>query len=476
MDRNNYYGAESASLNLTQVRVSRVVPTFSFCLVVATAPSRLPALTGPVTSVRLAPRHSAVSTSDVSHCAFCAKHNAQLWDKFRPGEKPPADLGRSNDYNVDSCPKFIMANGKLVQMLLYADVVKYLEFKAVDGSFVVRSKQVHKVPSNDMEAIRSPLVGLFEKRRLRSFFIFVQDYVADDPRTWQGMDLRRTSMRAVYEYFGLDEGTTDFIGHSLALQRTDEYMEQPALESVLAIKLYAESMARFGGGSPYIYPLYGLGELPQAFARLSAVYGGTYMLNKPDCVPVFDDATGRVVGVRSGEETAHAPLVVGDPSYFPGRTRRTAQVARAMCLMSHPIPGTSDASSAQIIIPYKQVPGRRSDIYVFCCSSSHNVVSKGKYVAFVSCRLESGSKARAQEELGPGLALLGSVDHVFVDVCDIFEPLGTGAQDGCFISKGYDETSHFESVTEDVLDLYKRITGKDLDLENTDVRKAGEQQ
>ncbi|KAJ1476351.1 GDP dissociation inhibitor-domain-containing protein, partial [Baffinella frigidus] len=32
--------------------------------------------------------------------------------------------------------------------------------------------------------------------------------------------------------------------------------------------------------SPYLYPLYGLGELPQAFARLAAVYGGTYMLHK----------------------------------------------------------------------------------------------------------------------------------------------------------------------------------------------------
>lgn len=28
-------------------------------------------------------------------------------------------------------------------------------------------------------------------------------------------------------------------------------------------KLYAESLARFQAGSPYIYPMYGLGELPQ---------------------------------------------------------------------------------------------------------------------------------------------------------------------------------------------------------------------
>lgn len=38
--------------------------------------------------------------------------------------------------------------------------------------------------------------------------------------------------------------------------------------------------------------------LPQAFARLSAVYGGTYMLSKPDAQVVFDD-NGVAVGVSS---------------------------------------------------------------------------------------------------------------------------------------------------------------------------------
>ena len=32
------------------------------------------------------------------------------------------------------------------------------------------------------------------------------------------------------------------------------------------LQLYAESVALFQGGSPYIYPLYGLGELPQVNA------------------------------------------------------------------------------------------------------------------------------------------------------------------------------------------------------------------
>lgn len=33
------------------------------------------------------------------------------------------------------------------------------------------------------------------------------------------------------------------------------------------------------------------------------------------------------------------------------------------------------------------------------------------------------------------------------------------SRDQCFISKGYDATTHFETTVEDVLDMYKRITG-----------------
>jgi Rab GDP dissociation inhibitor len=151
-------------------------------------------------------------------------------------------------------------------------------------------------------------------------------------------------MRAIFEYFGLDEGTTDFIGHALALQQTEDYLGMAAYPTVMAIKMYAESMARFGGDSPYIYPLYGLGELPQAFARLSAVYGGTYMLNKPGCEVVYDEESGRACGVRSEGETAKAPIIVGDPSYFRDKCRLTQKVIRAMCIMSHPIPNTGDGA------------------------------------------------------------------------------------------------------------------------------------
>jgi Rab GDP dissociation inhibitor len=94
----------------------------------------------------------------------------QLYERFRPGQPVPKELGPNRDWNVDLVPKFMMANGKLVRVLLHTGVVRYLEFKAVDGSFVLSKGRIHKVPASDNEALKSPLMGMFEKIRARSFF------------------------------------------------------------------------------------------------------------------------------------------------------------------------------------------------------------------------------------------------------------------------------------------------------------------
>jgi Rab GDP dissociation inhibitor len=143
----------------------------------------------------------------------------QLWQKFKPGVEPPAALGASRDYNVDMVPKFMMANGKLVKTLIYTDVTKYLEFKAVDGSYVLNKGKVYKTPVTPNEALTSPLMGMFEKLRARSFFVYVEAYEEKDPATHKGLDLRAMTMAQLYQYYGLDAQTVDFIGHAIALHR-----------------------------------------------------------------------------------------------------------------------------------------------------------------------------------------------------------------------------------------------------------------
>lgn len=174
--------------------------------------------------------------------------------------------GRGRDWNVDLIPKFLMANGQLVKLLIHTGVTRYLEFKSCEGSYVYKGGKISKVPADEREALSSDLMGLFEKRRFKNFLVYVQEYDLNDPRTWKDFDARVMNMQQLYEKFGLDANTQDFTGHALALFRNDDYLGKPAIDAITRIKLYSESLARYGK-SPYLYPMYGLGELPQGFAR-----------------------------------------------------------------------------------------------------------------------------------------------------------------------------------------------------------------
>jgi Rab GDP dissociation inhibitor len=165
----------------------------------------------------------------------------------------------------------------------------------------------------------------------------------------------------------------------MALYQSDEYISTSGMakDAINRIRLYVNSMARYGK-SPYIYPLYGLGELPQGFARLSAIYGGTYMLNTSVDEVLYDEK-GKVSGIRAtmkerddtGEGmkfTTKTKKIIADPSYFPNKVKITGYVLRAICILKHPIDKTDGSDSLQLIIPQSQV-GRKHGEYSKCLLS-----------------------------------------------------------------------------------------------------------
>jgi Rab GDP dissociation inhibitor len=180
------------------------------------------------------------------------------------------------------------------------------------------------------------------------------------------------------------------------------------------------------------------------------------MLETPFDSFVYDDQSQRVVGVRSGDKTFKAPRVICDPSYAADRVCLTHRVIRAICLLDHPIP--SAAESCQIILPQKQLH-RHHDIYVSCLSSSHNVCPPGFYLAQISTIVET---ANPEAEIAPAIALLGGILEKFVSISNLYEPLTDGSEDGVFISRSMDSSTHFESVCADVKNIFSRIFGRSL--------------
>ncbi|TGZ82544.1 rab GTPase activator [Ascodesmis nigricans] len=411
-------------------------------------------------------------------------------DSYKPlpkGERPPQagpnppehygkDMRSWNQWHISLIPKFLMADGELTRILHQTGVTNYIELLSVGGSFVVKKGVPSRVPSTRMEAVKSPLVSTMQKYYMQNFLQFIANYKEEDASTHKSdLNLDKNTMREAYKIFGLDSWTSEFIGHAMALYSDDSYLDRPAREPIERIILYVKSMARFGN-SPYIFPIYGLGELPERFSFLSAVYGGTYALNTPLQEILYDDS-GRVSGVKfphpiTKEETViKTKKVIADPTYFLGdskRIRATGKLVRAICILDHPVEGTDNVESAQIIIPASQT-GRKHDIYISVLSSVFNVCPKGFYLASVSTVLEDPEGGNPHQELeagferlGLGSGRLGEKEEKFISVVDIYEPVEDGTRDNVFISRSYDAATHFESTTDDVKDIYKRVEGKDL--------------
>ena len=409
LDRNGYYGSDSASLNLTN-----------------------------------------------------------LWKHFNKGEVPK-QYGENRDWNVDLIPKYIMANGSLVKLLLKTNVSQYLEWKAVDGTFVYQYDKggifskakgvIHKVPATAAEAMKSSLMGLLEKNRFRKFMTFIQDYDAKDPKTQNGL-LPDAKFSEFFKKYGLEPNTIDFVGHAVALYTNDDYLEKKAIVTIDKMQLYMNSFGRYGN-SPFIYPVWGLSGLAEGFSRLCALYGGTYMLNR-DVDEILFDENGNFRGIKSQGEEAYGKILITEPSYVEKlkKVKPTGQVIRRICILNHTVPNTKDVDSCQIIIPQKQV-NRKNDIFIAVLNSTHSVCKKGYYLAIISTNVETDNPAA---EIEVAMNLIGPVLEKFDKVSEIYQPIDTSFKDNVYITTSFDPQSHFENDTDNVIDIYEKITGAKLDL------------
>jgi len=102
-------------------------------------------------------------------------------------------------------------------------------------------------------------------------------------------------------------------------------------------------------------------------------------------------------------------------------------------------------------------------------SSKFDVCPPGFYLASVSTEIDAADMDNPHallepgfERLGLGSGRLGEKEEKFIQVVKLCEPVQDGTKDNVFISRSYDATTHFETCTDDVKDIYKRVEGKPL--------------
>lgn len=90
----------------------------------------------------------------------------------------------------------------------------------------------------------------------------------------------------------------------------------------------------------------------------------------------------------------------------------------------------------------------------------HKVSNKKYYLAIASSTKE---KENVEEDLKVAFDIIGPYKHKFVNYETMYS--SKPYSDEIYVTETLDATSHFESAAEDVLKIYKEITGKELDLQ-----------
>lgn len=196
---------------------------------------------------------------------------------------PPEELvNKSRMYCIDLCPKLLFSDGDMVDLLVKSNVSRYHEFKNNSRILSMIDQQIHVMPCNRSEVFTSPLLtDLIDKRKLMKFIELCIKFEPDENSdSFNDSDeILQNASTPIDEFLtnrGINSTIKEFIINSIAMVKHDA----PTKEACQQIKKFMKATERYGR-SPFLFPIYGCGEFPQSFCRLSAVFGGVYCLNTP---------------------------------------------------------------------------------------------------------------------------------------------------------------------------------------------------
>ncbi|TNM84396.1 hypothetical protein fugu_008574 [Takifugu bimaculatus] len=136
-------------------------------------------------------------------------------------------------FNIDLVSKLMYSRGSLVDLLIKSNVSRYAEFKNVTRILTYRQGKVEQQLGDNLE---------------------------------------------------------HFILHSIAMVTE----HTPTEEGLASTRNFLQCLGRYGN-TPFLFPVYGLGEIPQCFCRMCAVFGGIYCLRHSVSCLLVDKDTNRFI-------------------------------------------------------------------------------------------------------------------------------------------------------------------------------------
>ena len=408
----------------------------------------------------------------------------QKFNKIYSQEK----YGEDKDWNIDLIPKIMLRNSPIVKIFLITDIYNYIEWKTIEQVYVYQYDKggmfsspkgvLYKIPQNQEEIWSSDILGIFEKNRCKKFYNYISNLIFTENniiKNTENIDINNISFKELGNKFGLEENTLDFIGHALALNSDDNYLDNKAIESILKIKFYMENLLINNNdknkpaqyfSSPFIYPIWGFQKIYKNYERKMFLYDYKYQ-DENNIEEILYDEENKFKGIRTTKgEKIFGKILISSPEYmikFKKLTKK-GNIIRRIIISQSPIPNQNLVDSCQIIIPKKQT-GLKNDIYLLQLSYGHCVSKKGFYVIFISC-WDDGRDINLQ--LKPIMDVLG-FNKDMIEIIDMnydyYEPNDKNFTDNIFISNSFLPQTHFEDDYEDITNEFQKITDAKLQFD-----------
>ncbi|KAJ1283259.1 hypothetical protein BS78_03G115000 [Paspalum vaginatum] len=309
-------------------------------------------------------------------------------------------------------PRVLYCADEAVDLLLRSGGSHHVEFKSVEGgSLLYWEGCLYPVPGKRQDIFIDKTLGLLEKRTLNKFFNLVKEHVAaasvspdeagevDASAKIPEEDLDLPFVEFL-EKQGLSPKMRAVVLYAIAMADYDQDGADPlerlitTREGIQTISLYSSSIGRFANAEgAFIYPMYGHGELPQAFCRCAAVKGALYVLRMPVAALLLDEEKKHFVGARlaSGQDILCKQLII-DPSYeiptldtsFGGPDLKSPRkVARGVCIISKSV--KQGSSNVLVVFPPKSLEEQQvAAVRLLQLSSNLAVCPPETFVAYLS--------------------------------------------------------------------------------------------
>ncbi|XP_056664951.1 rab proteins geranylgeranyltransferase component A 1 isoform X2 [Monodelphis domestica] len=269
-------------------------------------------------------------------------------------------------FNIDLTSKLLYSRGLLIDLLIKSNVSRYAEFKSVTRILGYQEGNVLQVPCSRADVFNSKKLSMVEKRMLMKFLTFCLDYEQhhDDYKAYEDCTFS--------EYLKTQRLTPNlqhFVLHSIAMVSETS---TSTLDGLRETRNFLQCLGRYGN-TPFLFPLYGQGEMPQCFCRCKAII----------------DQCGQRISAKHFivEDSCLSEQTCSNVTY--------RQISRAVLITDRSVlKADSDQQISVLTVP-PQEPGSAAIQVIELCSSTMTCM-KGTYLIHLTC---PSSKKTAREDL-----------------------------------------------------------------------------